>query len=323
MSKIQQTLADATEIEPSKRANETITDQAYLMRLALGVQKLPDDAWNALSTECQDWFNKAADAIEAKREIPAFPDLPQAEPTPTTRRRGATAEPVKEVPFTSKDAKKGDMVVAVNKRGRTVEGKVVEADDQGLVIEGADGQDIELDHDKIESIKRMGGTAAAVVEPDVAEVGDTVQVTTKRGKVVMGNIKELTDKDVVLVDAAGEIHEFDLDRLDGGITVKVKAAGGGRGFTAEAKAEVKSNGATRAAPTQDTKSPRTSTSANGGVSVTGRIRELIADDLTATKEAISAQMKKEGLEFKPATLDLTYGDMHKIISILRDRKVIR
>lgn len=322
MSKIQQTLADATEIEPSKRANETITDQAYLMRLALGVQKLGDDDWNKLDSAAQDWFNKAADAIEAKRDIPAFPDMPQAE-APSTRRRGAAAEPTA-TPYTSKDAKKGDAVVVTTKRGRTIEGKVVEADDQGLVLEDGEGKDVELDHDKIESIKLAGGKTASAV-PDVAEVGDTVKVTTKRGKVVMGNIKELTDKDIVLVDAAGEIHEFDLDRLDGGITVKAKGPAGGRGSSAsEAAAEVKSNGAGRAGPAADpAKAPRASTAANGGVSVTGRIRELIADDLAATKEAISAQMKKEGLEFKPATLDLTYGDMHKIISILRDRKVIK
>lgn len=321
MSNIQKMLAYATEIEPSKRANETITDQAYLMRLALGVQKLSNEDWDKLDSAAKDWFNKAADSIESKSDIHAFPDIPQAE-EPSTRRRGAAAEPGA-APFTSKDAKKGDAVVVTTKRGRTIEGKVVEADDQGLVLEDGEGKDVELDHDKIESIKLAGGKAAAdPVVPDVAQVGDTVQVTTKRGKVVMGNIKELTDKDIVLVDVAGEIHEFDLDRLDGGITVKAKAPAGGRGRGAsEAKAEVKSNGATSAA--DPAKTPRASTAANGGVSVTGRIRELIADDLTSTKEAISAQMKKDGLEFKQATLDLTYGDMHKIIGVLRDRKVIK
>lgn len=315
MSNIQKKLADATEIEPSKRANETITDQAYLMRLALGVQKLGDDDWNKLDSAAQDWFNKAADAIEAKRDIPAFPDMPQAE-AQATRRRGAAAEPAA-TPFTSKDAKKGDTVVVTTKRGRTIQGRVVQADAQGLVLEDDEGRDVELDHDKIEVITLAGGNAAAPVVPDVAEVGDTVQVTTKRGKVVMGNIKELTDKDIVLVDAAGEIHEFDLDRLDGGITVKVKAAAGGR-------APAKTEPAAKTTPVAEAaKPPRASTAANGGVSVTGRIRELIADDLTSTKEAISAQMKKEGLEFKQATLDLTYGDMHKIIGVLRDRKVIK
>ena len=37
MSKIQETLAAATEVEPSKRKNESATSQDYMKRLAVAV----------------------------------------------------------------------------------------------------------------------------------------------------------------------------------------------------------------------------------------------------------------------------------------------
>ena len=313
MSAIQAALAAATDIEPSKRGNETITDQAYLKRLALGVQDLPDADWNKLSQDAQDWFNAAADAIEKKTDIPAFPDLVKAEPS--ARRRGSSAAEVK--PMASTDAKKGMKVTVVTKRGKEYTGEVVEADDQGLVLE-VDGKDVELDHDKIDKIS-VAGAAPPAEEPEVSEpeVGDTVEVVTKRGKKIMGNITELTDEDMVLKDAAGEVHELAKDRLES-VVVKVKnaKAGGGRGG---AKAESASS-----TPKADAEpAGRASAKANGGVSVTTRIRELIAENLDAKKEDVSAALKKEGLEFKQATLDLTFGDMHKIVGILRDRKLLK
>lgn len=313
MSKIQTALAKATDIEPSKRNNEAITDQSYLKRLALGVQDLADADWNALDTEAQDWFNKAADAIEAKKDIPAFPDMAAERGGGSGRRRGAKAEAVE---YTSKDAKKGDKVEVTTKRGKAYTGEVVEADDAGIVLE-VDGKDVDLDHDKIETIKLAGGAAAADAEPEAPaepEVGDTVEVVTKRGKKIMANITELSDTDIVMVDAAGEIHDFGRDRLES-ITVKVKAGGGAKKDAPAAKKDEPKK--------DDGKAPRTTAAANGGVSITTRIRELIADRLDAKKDDVAAILKKEGLEFKQATLDLTFSDMHKIIGILREKKIIK
>ena len=313
MSEIQKALAAATDIEPSKRNNETITDQGYLKRLALGVGELSDDEWNKLDVKAQDWFNSAADAIEKKQDLPPFPDM---EPAPSTSRRrgGGTAEAEK--PYTSKDAKKGDKVEVVTKRGKEYTGEVVEADDAGLVLD-VDGKDVELDHDKIESIKKAGGGSSAADEQAEPEVGDTVTVVTKRGKTITANITEMGDKDIVLTDAAGEIHEFDRDRLES-ITVKVKNAGKG-GKTA-AKSDDKPTGK-KDEPAA--KSTRTTAAANGGVSITTRIRELVAERLDAKKDDIAAILKKEGLEFKQATLDLTFSDMHKIVGILREKKMLK
>lgn len=318
MSAIQAALAAATDINPSKRSNETVTDQAYLKRLALGVQDLPDDEWNKLGQEAQDWFNQAADAIEKKTDIPAFPDLVKAEPA--ARRRGSSAA-AEVKPMTSADAKKGMKVVVTTKRGKEYTGEVVEADDQGLVLE-VDGKEIDLDHDKIDKIS-MAGRAAGAADPEPEamepEVGDTVEVVTKRGKKIMGNIVELTDADMVLKDAAGEPHDLSKDRLES-VVVKVKnAKASGSTSRTSGKAESTSN-----TPKADAEpAGRASAKANGGVSVTTRIRELIAENLDAKKEDISAALKKEGLEFKQATLDLTFGDMHKIVGILRDRKLLK
>jgi len=311
MSAIQKKLAEATEVEPSKRQNETITNQEYMKRLALGVQSLPDDEWNKLDKECQDWFNKAADAIESKTDIPDFPDMEPAAGATTGRRRGSAAA---ETPFTSKDAKKGDTVTVVTKRGKEYTGKVTEADDQGIILDDT----TELDHDKIDTIKLAGG-ANKVEEPAEPEVSDTVTVVTKRGKTITANITELTDTDIVLVDAAGEIHEFGRDRLES-IVVKVKNAG--KQVAATTRTASKSEPAA-STPKSDEKPKRATAAANGGVSITTRIRELIADKLDAKKEDIAVILKKESLEFKQATLDLTFSDMHKIIGILREKKIIK
>ena len=316
MSEIQKALAEATDIQPSKRNNETITDQGYLKRLALGVGELSDDDWNKLDIKAQDWFNSAADAIEKKQDLPPFPDM---EPAPAASRRRGSGSAAAEKPYTSKDAKKGDEVVVVNKRGKEYAGQVVEADDQGIVLD-VDGKDVELDHDKIESIKLSSGGSGGgegAADPEVPEVGDTVEVLTKRGKKIVANITEISDKDIVLTDSAGEIHEFDRDRLES-IVVKVKNAGKG---SASGKAGTKPEAAKKDEPAA--KSTRTTAAANGGVSITTRIRELVADRLDAKKDDIAAILKKEGLEFKQATLDLTFSDMHKIVGILREKKLLK
>lgn len=311
MSKIHKELETATEIKPSTRLNETITDQAYLKRLVLGVQDLAEAAWDALPRPTQDWYNTAIDAIEKNENIPGFPDMEAA--SVTTRRRGAS-EPAAAVEMVSTDAKKHDKVSVTTKRGVVHVGEVVEADAQGLVLD-VDGKDVELDHDKIDKIAMQAGhgkldSGAVIADP---EVGDTVQVLTKRGKTILGNITEMTETELVLKDVAGEVHELAKDRLE---SVVVKSKNVGRQPAAVAsRAGV--------ASTAPDKTARTTPAINGGVSITTRIREIVADNLNAKKDQVAEVLKKEGLEFKQATLDLTFGDMHKIIGILRDRKIIK
>jgi small nuclear ribonucleoprotein (snRNP)-like protein len=285
--------------------------------LAKAVGELPDADWNKLTKAAQDWYNSAVDAAEAKKDLPVFPDMAKAEEA-LARRRGAAKTEEDEGPYTPKV---GDTVRAVTKRGKEVIGKIAEIDGTTLVIATEDG-DEELDTDRLQSIAKVGGSstkaAAKEEEPEVQEpeVLDTVTVTTKRGKVATGNITEIDDEVVVIKTAAGDVEEFDKSRVES-IVVKVKNAGKGKG---EATKAVKDAG--KAADEAD-KPKRTSSKDNGGVSVTVRMREHICDNLSWTKDQVSAAMKKEALEFKPATLDLVFAEAHKLISMLRERKVIK
>ena len=67
MSKIQQELADVTEVTPSKKRDETISSPEYLARLAAAVADLPEADWNKLTPEAQAWYNNVVDANEAKK----------------------------------------------------------------------------------------------------------------------------------------------------------------------------------------------------------------------------------------------------------------
>lgn len=319
MSKIQEILAAATEVEPSKRKNETATSPDYMKRLAVAVGELSDEEWKKLPREAQDWYNEAADAIDKKSDIPAFPD--DAKEEPATRRRGAAA--AKDEPY--KPAA-GDEVELTNKRGKTYTGTIAEVDEDGLVLSTSTG-DVDFDHDKITEIKLVakgaagGGEEAAAADdgPGDPAVGDTVELVTKRDKVYMGNVIEIDDDTIVIKTAAGEEHDFEKEKLKS-LVVKVKNAGGGKASKADkpaAKAEKEE------APAKDDAKKKITAKDNGGVSATMRMRELICADPEAKKDVIGDRLKKEGLEFKQATLDLIYSDTTKIIGILRDLKKLK
>jgi hypothetical protein len=310
MSNIQKQLAAATEVEPSKRKNEEPTSQDYMKRLAVAVGELSDDEWGKLSKDAQDWYNSAADALKLGQEIPAYQDMAPA--ATTTRRRTAAAEPAPYEPAV------GQKVAITTKRGKSMEGTIAELDKDGLVLD--DGT--ELDHDKIATISLLDEGSAGAAEPEGPKdpaVGDTVQVETARGKVIMGNISSMDGDDLVLVDGTGEEHELTKSKLKS-IVVKVPAASGGRGAAISAKDTPKP---AETKPAADDKPKRVTANSNGGVSATQRMRELICADMAAKKEDIAALLKKESLEFKQATLDLIYSDSHKLIGILRDLKKLK
>lgn len=311
MSKIQELLAAATELAPSKRNNETITDQAYMKRLALGIQDLPDADYDKLPKEAIDWFNSAADAIEKKQDIPAFPDMEQAEGG-GRRRRAAAAEP-----FKAEDAKKGDKITLKTKRGVEYVGvEVLDTYEGGLVIDDR-GREKEIDLEVIAEIARASdGGSAGGDEPKelVLEVGATVKVITARGKEVLMVVTELTDDEIVGKDAAGDPQEFTRDKLK---SVTVTLPPGGGTTSRRAASSTGGEGTKAGAAGEPAKQGRVTAASNGGVSVTTRIRELIAENFEFTKDQVGAVLKKEGLDFKQNTLDLTFGDMHKIIGILR------
>ena len=48
------------------------TDQAYLKRILLAIDKADDEKFFALSDETQKWVDNAIDAVEEKKDIPDF-----------------------------------------------------------------------------------------------------------------------------------------------------------------------------------------------------------------------------------------------------------
>jgi small nuclear ribonucleoprotein (snRNP)-like protein len=320
-SKIQAELALATEVEP--KSGETIVDQAYMKRLAVATGELGDKAWDKLSADTQDWANEASDAINAKKDVPVFVDLVKPAEEPTQRRRRAAEEPA-EPAAKAYVPKKGDKVKITTKRGTVYEGTVTDPDDKGdLVIDdgtdeivfkhGTEGLVVEqlgadTDEEPAPRRRRAAEEPAEPAAPPEPEVGDTVEVRTKRGKLAVGNIVEIDDEALIIKTAAGEEEEFDKARVES-ITVKVKNA------KAAPKAEK--------GPDPEPSGRKTTKEDNGGVAVTTRAREVMCDDLTATKEDVMKQLKKEGLEFKENTINLIYSDVQKLVRMLRERKLMK
>lgn len=314
MSKIQAELAKVTKLK--KKDGESTQD--FMKRLVRATSDLEDDAWDGLSEDTQNWFNEAADKLNSKKELPAFPDA-EEEAAPATRTRTRAAKPVEEEQAPAEPAV-GDQVTITTKRGKVSEGKVVEIDDDILVVE-TDGEEVEHTRSRLESVvvkaaeKKSRRKPAeeeppedAVVEP---QVGDQIKAVTGKGKEVEGKVIELEDDLIVIDDGDNEL-ELVPSKLKSLEIVK-----------AEAKSKRKSADADESATTTKetaAKPKRASAKENGGVSATGRMRELVCEDHTVPKEQIAKILKKEGLQFRDNTLDLVYADVQKIIAILKTQK---
>jgi hypothetical protein len=314
MSKIQEQLSAATDCTPSKRKNESITDQDYMLRLLSAIADLPDAEWKKLPVPAQDWYNDNSDNVKAGKAIAPYPDV---EPPLAPRGRRAEAK---------KEAAVGDTVSVKTKRGKEITGELTVLDKEGLVIKEASGKEHELGHDSLDGgITVVGGNGGGTAaEPEVMEpeVSDTVEVVTAR-KTVVGNILEIDEKGLVIKDSTGKEHEFDKENVKS-VTVKVKNAKGAAPANGnKTTTTVVTKTVTSTATATDDKPKKITAATNGGVSATQRMREMICSDMEAKKDVIAATLKKEGLEFKQATLDLIYGDSHKLIGILRDLKKLK
>lgn len=320
-SKIQEELAKASKCAPD--ANEKITGQDYMAALVKAVGRVDDETWDGLSDPAQDWFNEATDAFNKKKQIPSFPDLEQEEeaPAPRSRRRASADDEPKAAAY---EPKKGDDVTITTKKGKQYKGKVVDPNDAGELVIDTGEEDLGIRIDNIDVVAPVNAEPpadeprsrrrnAAEEEPEVpAEpgVGDTVEIKTKRGTVKMGNVIEIDELIVAIKDAAGEEVEFDRDRIES-IVVKVKksAEGGRRRASADAGSDkVKDDGE---------KSGR----ASGGVGLV--VREMIIDHLDWSKDKVIAEVKKQFPDAKDNTVGLNYTEVHKIIGLLKDRKMIK
>jgi len=321
MSKIQKELIKATRIDVGAHA----VRNDFLREMVVNVGALPDDEWEGLSTEAQDWFNGAADTENANaaavktnraakpKDIPDFPDaVAEQEPeAKTTRRRGSATQEVKSAVAV------GSNVKVVTKRGKEYLGRVVELDADVMVLE-VDGAEVELDRARLETTEVFHGDAKPgkqdqpADEPagDPLKVGTAVVLETKRGAEVAGKIVEVDDE-VIVLDVAGDEKEYRRDRVE---SVKVASSSGTPQVSSRRGAP---------APAEKEPDPKSKRVVNEGVSIGQRIKELIADDLSATEEDIGKKLKAEKMEFKENTLSLNFKDAHKFVEILRKKKMLK
>ena len=324
-SKIQEELAKASKCAPD--AGEKITNQDYLAALVKAVGKVDDDVWDGLSDPAQDWFNDATDAFNKKKQIPEFPDLEKEEdaPAPRSRRRASADDEPKAAAYVPK---KGDEVTVTTKKGRQYKGKVVDPDDAGeLVIDtGEEELGIRIDNidvvapvnaeppaDEPRSRRRKAAEEEEPAAPAEPAVGDTVEIKTKRGTVKMGNVIEIDEVIIAIKDTTGEEIEFDRDRLES-VVVKVKKEAEPASGRRRARGDDKEDGKGK---DDGEKAGR----ASGGVGLV--IREMIIDHLDWSKDKVIAEIKKQFPDAKDNTVGLNYTEVHKIIGLLKDRKMIK
>lgn len=308
MSKIQKDLCEAVGIDPSKYSNDRAALHTDIVK---AVNKLTDKEWDGLKPESQDWFNAAADATKAKKAIAEFPDY-QAEETETRSRRRSSSDDDgggKSEAMAVEKLKEGDRVKLTTKRGKVFEGEVVEQNKRKefVAIKGKDGED-EVDWDKVDSVEVFHGNAGMQEDPGPAE-GDEVEFTTKRGKTVRGVITELTAETIVL----DKTDDYDMDRIDGDIKIIKKGGSGAGGSTRRSSSSDDDKGSSRRGSSSDD-----SGSSGGKVSVGGRIRELLAEDPTRTKEDIDKVLKREKVDYREASLNVIFRDSMNLIKLLRD-----
>lgn len=321
MSKIQQELMEACEI--SERKIKDLDRQAILKLILAGTNEMSDKEFDKLSDEAADWCNAAADAINAKaKELPEFPDFkaPGDDEGSSRRRRASSKEDEADTQTGSKeitDAKKGQAVRILTKRGKDVSGHVVEIDKEVIVIKTGDGDEQEFDRDRIEKMYGLAEEGSSRRKADDAaddpiKVGAEVKVVTKRGKEVTGKIVELNE-DLLVIDDGKEEVEFDRDRVESITPVKAaKEEGSGR-RRSSAKDEKEDKG--------EGKNTRVSNEA--GVSVGTRIKELLAEDTEMSMEDIGKRLDKEGIAYKENTLQLNYRDCTKFLEVLKAAKRLK
>lgn len=322
-SKIQQELEKATGVSQESGEGK----QTYYKALAKAVNKLSDKDFDALSKGAQDWFNDAADNAEAKRDIPDFPDE-QEDEAPTRRRRSAEAdddEPkAKEYVPT-----KGDKVNITTKRGKVFAGVTfVEIEDDKLIVYKDDeGEaDTPLEGAKIEPVdppkeetasRRRSSKDDADDTPADPKVGDTVEVTNKRGKIYVGILKEDDGEIIVLETVGGDVEDIVKANVTKVVVKHSPKA------TEKDEPKTTRRGDAKDADSSDGKAKKTTKDDNGGASISDIVNETIVDNLDEPVEFILKKMTKDGVVFREDTAKLNYKQAYKLIAKLRAAKLMK
>ena len=336
MSAIQKAILKACDIDPQGRDEDR---QEFLRRCVRGINDLPDDAFNALSGDVETWFNAAGDVIDANKKaknkapLPDFPDAEDDEPAPRRRRAAAEGE---DGPRSTKEVyepKEGDQVILVTQKGREYKGKIIELTKKELVLAvGTEELEFSMEtqvgtvepdpaYDEKPSRRRAAAEEEEAAGPKEPAVGDTVELETKRGRKVTGEVVEIDDEVIVVAhdeDEKGE--EFVRSRIE-----SVKVTGGKKGGK-KADPEPDEKPTRRGGKKDDDKDGEDKpkrTSNPKGVSVGQRIRELVGEDPDITEADIVKALKKEGIEFRDVTVSMNYGDCQKLVAELRKHKNLK
>lgn len=326
------------------------TDAQRMVRLQAAISDdISEEDWVSLSEPAQDWNNAAADCMKAGTAIPAFPDEePDAETEqakPSSRRRGAMTDNTQGATgMEVYKPKVGDPVTVTTKRDKVVKGIIVDLTATEVVLnelgdKGEQDDDVDFALSQVASIQLqappLGGAGGPeAVEENAAsndpEAGDTVTVTTHRNKVVTGNILELTDEILVLIDPSGSEHEFARTQVkDIKVLVKSKpkqaaaepakapAAGRKRGAAAADAATPAS--ADAEAPTGRRRGSAAAESADevertrSPAGVGNRARDLTIENPKWTLEQVEKALTKEGSTWRGATVSMIFKDTQYIL----------
>lgn len=314
MSAIQRELTEATGVKETKGE----TRDAFLDKVMMAVRELPEKKWDALSDEAADWYNNAMDRKNANIKNPAaarpiddFPDYKPAEPA-RGRRRSADAEDQPKA-----DLAPGATATVVTSRDKTYTGEVVEVSDADLVLR-VDGEELEFSRAKLKSVEVAGAAAGSGPEPEGPRepaIGDIIVIVTTRDKTYEGEVIEADAENLVLKVGSEEL-EFDPAKLK---SVEVKKW--------DAAAAPEPAGRTRAragAKDKETVAEEDKRSSNPrGISIGGRIREIMAESLDTTLEQVVKQLNKEGLNFRDTSANMIYRDTKQFLELLKANKKIK
>lgn len=343
MSKIQAELATATGIKPE--SGQPINDVAYVKDLMRGVAKLPDEAWDKLSTDAQTWYNSSADSVKAGTGVTIFPDMATAEePARRSRRVDPESAPPPPATSSSKPAK-GDKVNVVTVKGNSYAGKVVEPDDDGYLILDDGKEELSL---KWANIKSCAGDAPVPAPAPAAEegrrrnrkteddapapsklkepqVGDTVEIKTKRGTIKVGNVVEMKPGAFIAIkDVGGDELEYEYERIES-VTIKVDNSKKSTDAD-EGRPRRRAGGDDEPAPRSRSKGAEPDAAPSGGerdVGIGEKARLLVIQNRSMSRDDFVRAALKNWPTAKENTLRLIYGDVHKLLGMLKSEGMLK
>lgn len=325
MSKIEAKVIEVTETKPKRNEDR----QAFLTRLITEASALDDDAWEELDKDAQDWVNTAADAMNANAQtIPEPPDAEKPAASGRTRTRAASKDE-DATPTGTKEIKVDDidvgMFIRVVTKRKDLTGTVTEAGKEDFVLKLANGDLEDIDYDRVEKAYVLdtdgGDDAGSEDSPGEPQVGDTVRITNKRGKVIKGEIEEI-DGDELIIKTDDGIEEIKQDRIE-----VLEILGGAKAVKEEKPAaRSRSRAAGKDDAGKDAKEEKPARSSNrAGVSVGGRIREIMCEkgNEDITLEEVDKQLKKEKIEFRDTSSRMIYKDVKHVLELLAASKRLK